>query len=66
MSRHAIFLEKQFIQDGGVGKLIRLEEKVSKEQRAKDPIEPNQIEPVQTLIPPPRRSDRISHPLKGT
>ena len=25
-------------------------------------MEPNQVEPIRTLHPPPRRSERVSHP----
>ena len=25
-------------------------------------MEPNQVEPIRTLPPPPRRSERVSHP----
>ena len=31
-------------------------------ERAKDQLEPNQVEPIRTLPPPPRRSERVSHP----
>ena len=46
VSRNTISLEKQFIQDGGNGRLVELEEKVSKEQKAIDPQEPIIHEPV--------------------
>ena len=46
VSRNTIFLEKLFIQDGGSGRLVELEEKVSKEQRAIDLWEPIIHEPV--------------------
>ena len=62
VSRHTIFLEKQFIQDSGIGKQIKLDEKVSQAARAKDQVEPNQVEPIRTLPPPPRRSERVSRP----
>ena len=62
VSRHTIFLEKQFIQDSGIGKQIKLDEKVSQAERAKDQEEPNQVEPIRTLPPPPRRSERVSRP----
>ena len=37
-------------------------ENVSQEQRAKEPEEPNQLEPVLTQPLPPRRLTRIFHP----
>ena len=37
VSRHVIYLKKQFIKDSGSGRLIELEEKVSEKQRAIDP-----------------------------
>ena len=37
VSHHAKFLENQFIEERGSGRLIKLEEKVSEEQRAIDP-----------------------------
>ena len=60
VSRHATFLEKQFIQEGGSGRLIELDEKVSEEQPARDQIEPNQ--PIHINALPPRRSIRVSKP----
>ena len=41
--------------------MIKLEEKVSHKKQAKDLVEPNQIEPIQPLPPPPCRSKRIFH-----
>ena len=64
VSRNAIFFEKQFIQDGGIGRIIKLKENVSQEQRAKEPEKPNQLEPVLTQPLPPRRSIRVFHPPK--
>ena len=43
---------------------IGLEEKVSEEQRALEPEEPIQFEPIHTLPPPPCKSSRIFHPPK--
>ena len=31
-------------------------------ERAKDQLEPNQVEPIRTLPPPPRRSERVFRP----
>ncbi len=62
VSRHAIFLENQFILDRGSGRKIELEEKVSEKQRVIDPIEPISTEPVHDVPQPPRRSSRVSHP----
>ena len=36
MSRNTVFLEKEFILDGGSGRKIELEEKVSEEHQSKD------------------------------
>ena len=33
-------------------------------ERAKDQLEPNQVEPIRTLPPPSRRSERVSRPLE--
>ena len=54
VSRYAVFLEKKFIQDGDSERKIQLEESVSEEQRAIEPVEPT----------PPRRSSRITRPLE--
>ena len=62
VSRNTIFFEKQFIQDGGIGRIIKLKKNISQEQRAKEPEEPNQSEPVLTQPFPPRRSTKIFHP----
>ena len=64
VNRHAIFLEKQFIQDSGIERIIKLNENVSQEQWAKEPEEPNQLELVLTQPLPPHRSTRVSHPLE--
>ena len=37
MSHHAIFLKKEFIQDGGSRRKIELEEKLSEEHRVQEP-----------------------------
>ena len=62
MSRNATFLKKQFIQDDSSGRLLELDENISKEQRAIDPQKSIHDEPVVIIPPPPRRSSRISHP----
>ena len=62
VSRNTIFLEKQFIQDGGSERLVELEEKVSEESRAIDPQKFIVHEPVVDVPQPPRRSSRISRP----
>ena len=68
VSRDAIFLEKEFLTEGGKGRKIMLDEESSKEaiqqndQMAIDqPEEPIPIENVDT--PTPRKSSRVSHPL---
>ena len=60
VSHHTVFLEKEFIQDGGSGRKIELEEKISKEHRVQE-SEPNN-KPVDMIPPPPYRSSRVSHP----
>ena len=60
MSHHAVFLEKEFIQDGGSGRKIKLEEKVSKKHRVQKSELNN--EPVDVIPPPPRRSSRVFRP----
>ena len=62
VSHHAIFLKKKFVQDGGSGRKIELEEKVFEEHRVQEP-EPNN-ESVDVIPLPPHRSSRISHPPK--
>ena len=63
VSYHAVFLKKEFIQDGGSGRKIELEEKFSEEHRVQE-LEPNN-EPVDVIPLPPHRSSRSFHPLKG-
>ena len=43
---------------------IRLEKKVSEEQRVLEPEESIQFEPIHTFSPPPRKSSRIFRPLE--
>ena len=62
VSHHAVFLKKEFIQDGGSGRKIELEEKVSEEHRVQEPEPSN--EPVDVIPPPPRKSSKISYPLE--
>ena len=62
MSRHFKFLKNQFIEEGGNGRLIELEEKVSKEQRAIDPQKFIIHKLIVDILPPPHRSSRISYP----
>ena len=62
VSRHAVFLKKEFIQDGGSRRKIELKEKISEEHRVQE-SEPNN-EPVDVTPPPPRRSSRIFRPLE--
>ena len=62
IGHYAIFLEKEFIQDGDSGRKIELEEKVSEEHRVHEPELSNK--PVDVIPPPPRRSNRIFHLLK--
>ena len=57
---HAIFLNKEFIQDGGSGKKIELEEKVSEEHRVQEPE--SNSEPVDVVPPLPYRSSKIFYP----
>ena len=64
VSQNTIFLEKQFIQDGGSERLVELEEKISKEQRAIDPQELIIHKLVVDVPLPPRRSSRIFQPPK--
>ena len=65
ISRHAIFLEKEFIQEGGKGRKIVLEEGFPEQQTTMDQVQKPSLEdpqPFVTLVP--RRSSRISHPLE--
>ena len=62
VSRHTVFLKKEFIQDGGSGRKIKLEEKISEEYQVQKPEPSN--EPVDVIPPPPCRSSRISHHLE--
>ena len=59
VSRHAVFLKKEFIQDRGSGRKIELKEKVSEEHRVQEPKPSNEPD----VIPPPsHRSSRVSRP----
>ena len=60
VSRHATFLEEQFIQIGSSGRVVRLEETISKKSYAPDQGEPNSL--THTTVNPPQRSGRFSHP----
>ena len=67
VSKDAVFLEKEFLTEGGKGRKIMLDEESSKEaiqqsdQMAIDqPKEPIPIKNVDT--PTPRKSSRVSHP----
>ena len=64
VSRNAIFLKKQFIQDSHSGRLMKLEEKISEEPRAIDSQEPIIHEPVVDVPLPCRRPRRIFRPLE--
>ena len=55
-------LKKKFIQDGGSGRKIELEEKIFEEHRVQEPRPSH--ESIDMVPPPPRRSSRISHPLE--
>ena len=44
---------------------IELKEKVSKEQRVIESIEPIHIEPIHVVPPLSRRSNRIFHPVES-
>ena len=63
VARHVVFLEEKFIQKGGMGKKIDLEENESSISQILDQIieqgEPSQGNHPQIL----RRSDKVSHPL---
>ena len=65
VSRDAIFLEKEFLEEGGKGRKIMLDEESSKEAQQIDhmnvdqPEEPILLEDV--ITPTPRRSSRVSH-----
>ena len=66
ISRYAIFLEKEFLKEGGEGRKIMLDEESSKEAQQIDqmdfdqPKEPIPIENVITLTL--RRTSKVSHP----
>ena len=66
ISRDVIFLEKEFLKEGGKGRNIMLDEESSKEAQQIDhmnidqPKEPISIENV--ITPTPRKSSRVSHP----
>ena len=62
VSSHTIFLEKEFIQDGGSGRKIELEEIDSEEHQVQEPK--LSYKPVDMVPPPPRRSSRVFHPLE--
>ena len=64
VSRNAVFLEKQFIQDDSSGRLVELEEKVSEEPGAIDPQESIVYERVVDVPLTPRRSSRVFRPLE--
>lgn len=60
VSRHAIFLEKEFVQEGGAGKEIVLKEMVSNEQTISLEQSEQAIQSEPTITELPRRSSRIS------
>ena len=66
VSRDAIFLKKEFLEEGGKGRKITLDEESSKEalqieqMDINQPQEPIPIEGVITLTP--KRTARVSHP----
>ena len=64
VSRDAIFLEKEFLQEGGNGRKITLEEESSNEANQVDQMDVDQeSNPIENIITPtPRRSSRVSHP----
>ena len=59
ISHHVIFLEKKFIQDGGSGRKIELEEKIYEEHW----VQKSELnsEPVDVVPPPP--VDRVGSPI---
>ena len=64
ISRNAIFLEKEFLQEGSKGRKIALEEESSNEANQVDQMDVDQeSNPIENIITPsPRRSSRVSHP----
>ena len=66
ISRDVIFLEKEFLKEGGKGRKIMLDEESFKEAQQIDqmnidqPEEPISIENV--IIPTPKKSSRVSYP----
>ena len=60
VSRHTIFLEKEFIQDGGSGRKIELEEKIFEEHRVQESKPSSKL--VYVVPSPSHRSSRIFHP----
>ena len=64
VSRDVIFFEKKFLQEGGKGRKIALEEESSNEANQVDQMDIDQeSNPTKNIITPtPRRSSRVSHP----
>ena len=66
VSRDAIFLEKEFLKEGGMGRKIMLDEESSKEAQQIDQMDIDQPEepiPIKKVITPtPRRTSRVSRP----
>ena len=68
VSRDAIFLEKEFLKEGGKGRKIMLDEESSKEAQQIDQMDIDQAQeliPIENVITPtPRKSSRVSLPPK--
>ena len=64
VSRDVIFFEKKFLQEGGKGRKIALEEESSHEANQVDQMDVDQeSNPIEIIITPtPRRSSRVSYP----
>ena len=66
VSRDAIFLEKEFLKEGGMGRKIMLDEESSKEAQQIDQMDIDQPEepiPIEKVITPTlRRTNRVSRP----
>ena len=62
VSHHAVFLKKEFIQDGDSGRKIELEEKIFEVHRVQESESNNEL--VDVIPPPSHKSSRISRPPK--
>ena len=60
MSHYTVFLKKEFIQDGGSGRKIELEEKIFEEHRVQESKPSSKL--VYVVPSPSHRSSRIYHP----